>query len=292
MSDVRFGISGRISSFVGQPIYAALYLFIMLPVILFYRKYYNDNYAIKLLCIILVILGAILIFMTGSRSVMLPLTIFPLVFLIFRDGKKVLKTKWLYYYIFGMLLLPVLLPKEFLNFIIESFKDIDQLNIAATSALYTRLELSEFFYELLKEHVFFGYGPGFIQRMAANVGMFWSLRGMENQYAALLVESGVIGFLAFMVFIIKAISMSAAACRDKNSLTSDWAIMTSSIFSLMMVIALSLYIVNTFIMNYLMIYLAILVSLKAQSETDGNGFESLTSELSTARQTESGDVPS
>ena len=63
--------------------------------------------------------------------------------------------------------------------------------------------------------------------------------------------------------------------------------MTSSIFSLVMVIAFSLYIVNTFIMNYLMIYLAILISLKAQSETDENGFESLTSELSTSRRTES-----
>ena len=47
MSDVRFGISGRISSFVGQPIYAALYLFIMLPVVLFYRRYYNESHVIK-----------------------------------------------------------------------------------------------------------------------------------------------------------------------------------------------------------------------------------------------------
>ena len=51
MSDVRFGISGRISSFIGQPIYAALYLFIMLPVILFYKKYYNQSHAINLLYI-------------------------------------------------------------------------------------------------------------------------------------------------------------------------------------------------------------------------------------------------
>lgn len=290
MSDVRFGISGRISSFVGQPIYAALYLFIMLPVILFYKKYYNENYAIKLLYITIFILGVIIIVLTGSRSVMLPLTVLPLVLLIFRHGKNIFKTKWLYYYILGFMLLIVILPKDLFNFIIESFKDVDQLNIAATSALYTRLELSEFFYELLKEHVFFGYGPGFIQRMAASVGMFWNLRGMENQYAALLVESGVIGFLAFMVFIIKAIRMSAATCRDKNSLTSDWAIMTGSIFSMVMVIALSLYIVNTFIMNYLMIYLAILMSLKAQSKTDGKGFESLTGELSTSRRTESGAV--
>ena len=100
-------------------------------------------------------------------------------------------------------------PKNFSIYIIESFQDVDPLNIGATSALYTRLELSEFFFELLKEHVFLGFGPGFIQRMAASVGMFWNLRGMENQYAALLVESGVIGFLAFMVFIIKAIRMSA-----------------------------------------------------------------------------------
>lgn len=290
MSDVRFGISGRISSSVGQPIYAALYLFVMLPVILFYKKYYNDNYANKSLYIFLFILGIISILLTGSRSVMLPLAILPLVFLIFRHGTKVFKTKWLYYYIFGFMLLPVLLPKELLNFIIESFKDLNQLNIATTSALYSRLELSEFFYELFKEHVFFGYGPGFIQKMAANVGMFWNLRGMENQYAALLVESGLLGFLAFMVFIFKAIRMSAATCRDNNLLTSDWAIMTSSIFSLVMVIALSLYVVNTFIMNYLMIYLAILISLKAQSETDGNGFEPRAGELSTSCRTESGAV--
>lgn len=291
MSEVRFGISGRISSFVGQPIYAALYLFIMLPVIMFYKKHYNENYTIKLLYLVLIILGIIMIILTGSRSVMLPLAVFPLLFLIYSYGKKIFKTKWLYYYIFGFLLLMVLLPKELLNFIIESFEVVDQLNIAATSALYTRLELSEFFYELVKEQVFGGYGPGFIQRMAASVGMFWSLRGMENQYAALLVESGVIGFLAFMVFIIQAIKMSVATCRDKNSLTSDWAVMTSSIFSLVMVIALSLYIVNTFIMNYLMIYLAILMALKAQSASGVNGFEPA-SQLSTSGCAESGVVVS
>jgi hypothetical protein len=287
MSDVRFGISGRISSFIGQPIYAALYLFIMLPVILFYKKYYNQSHVINSLCILLVALGIIFIILTGTRSVMLPLAVLPLVILIFRYRKKIFKTKWLYVYIFGLLLLPVFLPKELPTYIIESFQEADPFNIGATSALYTRLELSEFFLELLKEHVFLGFGPGFIQRMAASVGMFWSLRGMENQYAALLVESGVIGFLAFMVFIVQAIRMSVATCRDKNALASDWAIMTGSILSLVMVIALSLYIVNTFIMNYLMIYLAILISLKARSATEENGLESLRGELSTSPRSES-----
>jgi hypothetical protein len=290
MSEVRFGISGRISSFVGQPIYAALYMFIMLPIVLFYNKYYNENYVIKLIYLFFLILSIIIITLTGSRSVMIPLAMLPLVLLIFRHGKKVFKIKWLYCYVIGFLLLPFYLPKELLNFIVESFQDVTQSNLATTSALYTRLALSEFFYELFKEHVFFGFGPGFIQKMAANVGMFWSLRGMENQYAALLVESGVIGFLAFMIFLYKAIRMSVSTCRDKDSLTSDWAIMTSSIFSLVMVIALSLYIVNTFIMNYLMIYLAILISLKAQSDKDEDGFASRSGELSTSRRTESGAV--
>jgi hypothetical protein len=43
-------------------------------------------------------------------------------------------------------------------------------------------------------------------------------------------------------------------------------------------------------MNYLMIYLAILISLKAQSEKDEIGFESRTGELSPARRTGSGAV--
>ena len=87
-----------------------------------------------------------------------------------------------------------------------------------------------------------------------------------------------------MVFIFKAIKISAATCRDENPLISDWAIMTSSIFSLVMVIALSLYIVNTFIMNYLMIYLAILISLKGGQKRTGMDAQYLTSELSTSSQ--------
>ncbi len=266
LSVERFGIGGRITSFIGQPVYAALYFLTMLPLILFYRKYYGKTSVMKVVYAILFALGVMMIFLTGTRSVYLPLIISPLIYLWFQKGKKIFSSKILYIYLGIFVLLPFVLPETIINFTTETFQILDPLNIGATSSLYGRLELTGVFWDLFKEHVLLGFGPGFIQRMAADVAMFRNLAGMENQYAGLLVETGVIGFLTFMAFIIKAIKMGSSASRDNHPFTSDWAIITCSIFALVMVIAVSVYIVNGPIMNYLMMYLAIMLGVKARCE--------------------------
>lgn len=263
LADIRFGISGRISSFIGQPVYAALYFLIMLPLIFFYREYYVESSPIKSLYSIFAALGIILIFLTGTRSVYLPLLLLPLIYLSYRKRKALFLSPVFYYYILALVLLPFVLPEKFTEYTLESFQDINPLNLATTSGFYGRLELTAFFWDLFKEHIFWGFGPGYIQSMATSLALFQNLLGMENQYAALLVESGLIGFLTFLLFIIKAIKMSAATCLNENPLISDWAIMTSSIITLVMLIAISVYIVNGLIMSYLMTYLAIMIGLNA-----------------------------
>jgi O-antigen ligase len=279
LSDIRFGISGRISSFIGQPVYTALYLLVMLPLILFYREYYVTDRTMKIIYIILVILGVMAIFMTGTRSVYLPLIILPLVYLFYRKGMAIFSSTLFYIYLVALVLLPFVLPGRLIEFTLESFRGSDSLNLAATSGLYGRLELTDFFWDLFREHIFLGFGPGYIQRMADSLAVFKNLAGMENQYAGLLVESGIIGFLVFMVFIIKVIKMSAVTCWDANLFISDWAVITSSIFTLVMLIAISVYIINGPIMYYLMVYLAILIGVKAQRAGPGADFEDPDREL-------------
>jgi hypothetical protein len=89
-----------------------------------------------------------------------------------------------------------------------------------------------------------------------------------------------VGFLAFLLFIIKAIKLSASTCRDENHFISDWAIMTSSIITLVMIIAISVYIVNGSIMNFLMIYIAIMIGIKAHCSNSIFEFQDHDVELS------------
>jgi hypothetical protein len=288
LSDIRFGISGRISSFIGQPVYAALYFMTTIPLILFYRKYYVRNSTMKLIYAILFALGIMMIFLTGTRSVYLFFAVAPFIYLYYKKGKKIFSSSFFYIYLLVLVFLPFLLPQKFIDFTMESFQAVNPLNVATTSSFYGRLELTEFFWDLFKEHVLLGFGPGFIQRMAAEVAMFRNLRGMENQYAGLLVESGIIGLSTFMLFSIKFIKMTSATCQDDDPFTSDWAIMTSSIFTLVMLIAVSVYIANGPIMNYLMMYLAIMIGVKAHCEAAVGEFDGQDSELPISNGSENG----
>ena len=103
---------------------------------------------------------------------------------------------------------------------------------------------------------------------------------MENQYASLLAESGILGFLTFMIFIIMAIRMGLKTCRGDTPLTSDWTIMTISIFTMVMIIAVSVSILNGPIMAYLMMYLGIMIGLKSHCDATSYGFANQNSELS------------
>ncbi|MBQ8577587.1 MAG: O-antigen ligase family protein [Clostridia bacterium] len=187
-------ISGRVVSTLENPNVLAEYLIMILPVAL--AGFLISPKASQKLCYLFVggILGACLIF-TWSRGAWLGLLIAVMVFLLMYS-KKVMVVG-----LFGVLavpFLPFVLPDSILN----RFLSIG--NLGDTSTSY-RVHIWEGVLSMLGDHFLGGIGVG--TEVFGEVYPRYALSGIEsaphshNLYLQILVETGILGFALFLVFL-------------------------------------------------------------------------------------------
>jgi O-antigen ligase len=194
----RFGLGGRVVSVIGQPVYAGIYFALWLIVTIAYIAQYVTTRR-KALLVITAITGLVLVLATGSRGPILALlpTLLAFAFLGRRHGRVLIPTILLV----GMvaLVLYQLLPDLF-AFFRDSFA-IDQQTAASTS-LIGRLDLTGALLDIFRQNPALGFGPGLIQQGGLQGGGgFEGLAGLENQYATILADGGLLAGSMYLLFM-------------------------------------------------------------------------------------------
>lgn len=201
IDEVRFGISGRLTSSIGQPVYTAIYLLVILIIIYYYIKHVAQQKITKFILYVFMALGFLIIVFTGTRAAYVGILLFPLIFLLLnRNYYKIRKIIPIYFVI--LLFTLIILPSTFPSYLTESF-NIGSYNVSNANVL-SRISLTNRMLQIFTLSPIIGFGPGYIQKqffLYHNYN-FSDLIGAENQYSTLLVENGILGFIAFICFII------------------------------------------------------------------------------------------
>jgi len=190
--------SGRITSFLAQPVFTAFFLIVILVVPLY--KFLSGSR--KALHLMLAVTIALLIYTTGTRSAYV-VFVSIIAILLFRFGRRNIRIGVLV----GILVIifgGFVINQNSFTYLSESF-NLEQANRVNANAI-ARLNLSERLYSLAGKNIWLGFGPGTIQKAAIGGtvsynSMFEGLGGQENQYMAILADTGVLGFLAYMAFV-------------------------------------------------------------------------------------------
>ncbi|HUR21387.1 MAG TPA: O-antigen ligase family protein, partial [Vicinamibacterales bacterium] len=115
----------------------------------------------------------------------------------------------------------------------------------ASGNFISRLDLTKRFLAAFVQHPVFGYGPGVIQK-AAQQGHpdFAGLGGLENQYAVILADGGILAGVCYALFMIATL-MSLYRLRRARSLEIRWgAIVVLLLFLFYFLVTLSVMCIN------------------------------------------------
>ena len=193
----RFGLGGRITSTIGQPVYAGIYFVIWLVACAGYIVIYRPAY--RSLLFLLAPIGGVLILATGSRAPLfaLPPAVIALVLISRSKGRTAVRVG------LGLAMLSVTInlaaPTAF-GYLRESLSGEYS---PATANVLARLDLTNRLLAIFWEHPVFGYGPGLIQKAAIQGSPdFVGLGGLENQYAVILADGGILAGGAYLLFMI------------------------------------------------------------------------------------------
>jgi len=200
----RFFSLGRVSSFIGQPVYTAFYFLVILTLALFYYRSSSRNRKIYYLIFSIIIF--ITSILTGTRAILISHFTFIILYFVLFNRYYKLKI------ILGLVLVGIILYLSLPKISNELF----YLNESFTMSTYTeknanfiqRIELSNRLINLAGQNILFGFGPGIIQKMAFGDYLsynfqFEGLAGLENHFAVILADTGLIGFIFYMFFIFK-----------------------------------------------------------------------------------------
>jgi O-antigen ligase len=98
------------------------------------------------------------------------------------------------------------LQEETIEYLARSF-DLSEANEANANA-FQRLQLTFGLLRLALDHLWFGLGPGMIQK--ASVGAlvsydvkFEGLAGMENHFLGIFADTGIVGLSVYLLFMIQ-----------------------------------------------------------------------------------------
>ena len=194
----RYGLGGRIVSVIGQPVYTGMYFALWLIVTLAYIVQYGSERR-KALLVIAAITGLVLVLATGSRGPILAFlpALLAFAFLSRRRNRALILTVPLVG--LAALVLYRLLP-DFFSFFRDSFA-IDQ-QTAVNSNLIGRLDLTDTLLDIFRQNPVLGFGPGLIQKWGLQgVSGFEGLAGLENQYAAILADGGLLAGSMYLLFM-------------------------------------------------------------------------------------------
>lgn len=194
----RFGLGGRISSTLSHPVYAGLYFLFLLLIFIYFFSHFELRR--KFLLLILVPLNLLLLLATGTRAVIICFFLSLLVLAIsFRPQKRIL-IPILASLLTGLIFVFFLFPQIPLYFQ-KSFKLVPAVQESAN--LRHRLVLTRTFLDIFMKKPIFGNGPGLIQKEALKEGSpLKGMSGIENQYAVILADGGLLAGLAYLAFIL------------------------------------------------------------------------------------------
>lgn len=196
LSDVRFLVSGRISLFIGQPVYAASLLLIFTPLILYYRNEVVSSKTGKRFFAIVIILSLVLIVFTGTRSAFVSFFVLLFTYLLVFSSSRI---KIGFIVSVTLISIAVVMPPEFLEYLQNSFT----LSSTESANVFQRYDLTQRLFDLFFEHPFFGFGPGFIQKIASSdlITRFRGLEGQENHYFMILADTGIFGLSFYLMYV-------------------------------------------------------------------------------------------
>ena len=209
----RFGLGGRISSLIAQPVYAGLYWVIILSIALYTfrasahaRWWQAASIAVAIFFIVL----------SGTRAGMAALAAAAAVW--FWLGIRSARQRLLAVMMIGasLVLVALLLPgvRAYLG---ASF-DLRVETIENRNVLW-RIAVTSGLLQVFQEHWFLGYGPGLIQKQSA-AGQFprvdgrYPLGGLENQYATILADGGMVAGIAYLLFMLGVVQDCARLLRE------------------------------------------------------------------------------
>lgn len=209
----RFGIGGRISSLIGPPAISSLY-FVLILIVTLYQI--TTAKRARWLVVPTVIVGVVLILATGTRAALLALAAAGLVVAVplLRTWRQRLVAAAVV--VSGVALAFLLLPKLG-TYLVAS---LDVVGGGTASANVTgRIALTMELLRIFRANWLFGYGPGLVQKQAAagilpTVPGIKSLGGIENQYATILADGGILAGLSYLLFMVGALWEGLRVFRD------------------------------------------------------------------------------
>lgn len=199
MAENRFGLGGRIASTLSHPVYAGFYFLLLLILSLYFFYHFRRN--LKGLLILLFPLTSFLILATGTRAIILclVLSLATFYFLLSQQRKTFLPVVAgsLVLLIFFLVLFPQI-PAYFQKSLKLRPRVQESVN------LRYRLALTKALFQEFKEKPLFGHGPGLIQKQAlqGKDSKYKGFSGIENQYAIILADGGILAGLAYLIFIV------------------------------------------------------------------------------------------
>jgi O-antigen ligase len=200
----RYGLGGRISSLFAQPVYAGIGFFIYGVMLAFYVAMYKPKVP-RVVCVALAAAGSLLMFMTGSRGPVLALIPTIFAFVLFRQRRNLLARGRN-----ALLLLAVvaglaytLASVDLLPGVKDYWERSFNLTSWESSGLSGRIDLTNTLLEAFKENPILGFGPGMIQKQAfAGSARFAGMAGLENHYAVILADGGLVAAAMYLLFIV------------------------------------------------------------------------------------------
>jgi len=209
----RFGLGGRIMSTIGQPVYAALYFAVWL-IVAVHHVVTRASAGRNALLFALSLLGAAVLVATGSRAPLLALVPAGAVAAAFGRWRSkasvMVATAAALVTLITVLAAPGLVPYLRASVNLEE-RTTENVNVL------TRIELTNRLLDYFRESPVWGKGPGTIQHAAlAGEREFEGLSGLENQYAMILADGGLVAGAAYALFMVASLRTAWRASRSRD----------------------------------------------------------------------------
>lgn len=209
----RFGLGGRVSSFIAQPVNASLYWVMILCLAIYYFKHWTRARWAQAAWVVTALFFLLL---SGTRAGMLALAAAWLVWVVF--GLQNARQRAFALVITSGAALGLVLVAPTLGNYLRASLEPNPDAIAARNVIW-RVAVTGGLLQVFSNQWLLGYGPGMIYRMAVarqlpRVNGRYPLGGMENQYASILAETGIVGGLAYALFMFGVVQDGARMLRD------------------------------------------------------------------------------
>lgn len=209
----RFGLGGRISSLIGQPVNTSIY-FAFIIIAALYHFFVHERP--RWIAAPIVIIGGVLVLATGTRGGLLGLAAGLL--LLAALGPRTWRERLVVAGVLvGGALLTVLLLPKMASYLADS--TAVGRDVAAARNITGRIALTLELLRIFREHWLLGYGPGLVQKQAMagilpTVEGIKTLGGIENQYATILADGGIVAGVAYLGFMVSAVWQAIQIFRE------------------------------------------------------------------------------